>query len=400
MRLLVTTLVAGLLAAGAAWAQSDGPVKIAVLNDQSSSFSVVGGRGSVEAARMAIEDFGGSALGEPIELVSADHQNKPEVALSIARQWLDNEGVDVIVDVANSSIALGVNSLLGQEKKLGLFVAPGVSRLVEEDCNGYGIAWAYDSPSMARVSALAQIKAGNKKYFIISPDYTSGIIFEDTVRQVVTENGGEILGAVRAPLGTTDFSSYILQAQSSGAEVLMLTLNGPELINAVKQIQEFGVVDQGMKIAAHAINDFEAKQAGADTLKGIQFMLPWNWVLDDETRAFHKRLMERSGLSATWNHAGVYSAVLNYLKAVEAAGNKDAQAVKAKLSEGKIEDLFAKNGKLLPNGRLIHDVYVLEIKDPSEIKEEWDVSKLVTVIPAEQAFPPLSDSKCSLAKTN
>lgn len=400
MRLLVTTLVAGLLAAGAAWAQSDEPVKIAVLNDQSSSFSVVGGRGSVEAARMAIEDFGGSALGKPIELVSADHQNKPEVALSIARQWLDNEGVDVVVDVANSSIALGVNSLLGQEKKLGLFVAPGVSRLVEEDCNGYGIAWAYDSPSMARVSALAQIKAGNKKYFIISPDYTSGIIFEDTVRQVVTENGGEILGAVRAPLGTTDFSSYILQAQSSGAEVLMLTLNGPELINAVKQIQEFGVVDQGMKIAAHAINDFEAKQAGADTLKGIQFMLPWNWVLDDGTRAFHKKLMERSGLSATWNHAGVYSAVLNYLKAVEAAGSKDAQAVKAKLAEGKIEDLFAKNGKLLPNGRLTHDVYVLEIKDPSEIKEEWDVSKLVTVIPAEQAFPPLSESKCSLAKTN
>lgn len=400
MRLFATTLVAGLLAASWAWAQPDGPVKIAVLNDQSSSFSVVGGRGSVEAARMAIEDFGGSALGKPIELVSADHQNKPEVALSIARQWLDNEGVDVVVDVANSSIALGVNSLLGEEKKLGLFVAPGVSRLVEEDCNGYGIAWAYDSPSMARVSALAQIKAGNKKYFIISPDYTSGIIFEDTVRQVVTENGGEILGAVRAPLGTTDFSSYILQAQSSGAEVLMLTLNGPELINAVKQIQEFGVVDQGMKIAAHAINDFEAKQAGADTLKGIQFMLPWNWVLDDETRAFHKKLMERSGLSATWNHAGVYSAVLNYLKAVEAAGNKDAQAVKAKLAEGKIEDLFAKNGKLLPNGRLIHDVYVLEIKDPSEIKEEWDVSKLVTVIPAEQAFPPLSESKCSLAKTN
>lgn len=400
MRLFVATLLAGLLAASWAWAQSDGPVKIAVLNDQSSSFSVIGGRGSVEAARMAIEDFGGSVLGKPIELVNADHQNKPEVALSIARQWLDNEGVDVVVDVANSSIALGVNSLLGEQKKLGLFVAPGVSRLVEEDCNGYGIAWAYDSPSMARVSALAQIKAGNKKYFIISPDYTSGIIFEDTVRQVVTENGGEILGAVRAPLGTTDFSSYILQAQSSGAEVLMLTLNGPELINAVKQIQEFGVVDQGMKIAAHAINDFEAKHAGADTLEGIQFMLPWNWVLDEETRAFHKKLMERSGLSATWNHAGVYSAVLNYLKAVEAAGSKDAQAVKAKLADGKIEDLFAKNAKLLPNGRLIHDVYVLEIKDPSQIKEEWDVSRLVTTIPAEQAFPPLSESKCSLAKTD
>ena len=347
---------------------------------------------------MAVEDFGGSVLGKPIELVSADHQNKPEVALSIARQWFDNEGLDVIVDVANSSIALGINNLLGEEKKLGLFVAPGVSKLVEEDCNGYGIAWAYDAPSMARVSALAQIKAGNKKYFIISPDYTSGIIFEETVRQIVTENGGEILGAVRAPLGTTDFSSFILQAQSSGAEVLMLTLNGPELINAVKQIQEFGIVEQGMKIAAHAINDFEAKQAGSETLKGIQFMLPWNWVLDDSTRAFHKKLMERSGLSATWNHAGVYSAVSNYLKAVQAAGSKDPEAVKPKLREMPIEDMFARNAKLLPTGRLIHDVYVLEIKDPKDVKEEWDMSKLVTTIPAAEAFPPLSESKCSLAK--
>ena len=400
MRLFASTIVAGLLAVGSAWAQADGPVKIAVLNDQSSSFSVIGGRGSVEAARMAIEDFGGSVLGKPVELVAADHQNKPEVALSIARSWLDNEGVDVIVDVANSSIALGVNSLLAEEKKLGLFVAPGVSRLVEEDCNGYGIAWAYDSPSMARVSALAQIKAGNKKYFIISPDYTSGIIFEETVKQVVAENGGEVVGAVRAPLGTTDFSSFVLQAQASGAEVVMLTLNGPELINAVKQLEEYGVVAQGMKVAAHAINDFEAKQAGVDTLKGIQFMLPWNWVLDDETRAFHKELMERSGISATWNHAGVYSAVLNYLKAIEAAGSKDAKTVFAKLQEMPIEDLFAKNAKLLPNGRLIHDVYVLQIKEPAEVKEEWDVSKLVTTIPAEQAFPPLSASQCSLVKSN
>ena len=397
MRLFATTLMAGLLAATSLWAQADRPVKIAVLNDQSSSFSVVGGRGSVEAARMAIEDFGGMALGKKVELVAADHQNKPEVALSIARQWLDNDGVDVVVDVANSSIALGVNTLLGEQKKLGLFVAPGVSRLVEEDCNGYGIAWAYDSPSMARVSALAQIKAGAKKYFIISPDYTSGIIFEETVRQTVTENGGSVVGAVRAPLGTTDFSSFLLQAQSSGAEVLMLTLNGPELINAVKQVQEFGI-NQTIKIAAHAINDFEAKQAGTGALKGIQFMLPWNWILDDETRAFHKKLMERSGISATWNHAGVYSAVLNYLKAVEAAGSKDAQAVKAKLASMEIRDMFAKNAKLLPTGRLIHDVYVFEIKDPSEVKQEWDVSKLVTTIPADQAFPPLSASKCSLAK--
>lgn len=397
MRLFATTIMAGLMAAGSAWAQDDSAVKIAVLNDQSSSFSVIGGQGSVEAARMAIEDFGGSVLGKPIELLSADHQNKPEVALSIARGWFDNDGVDVIVDIANSSIALGVNSLLAEEKKLGLFVAPGVSRLVEEDCNGYGIAWAYDSPSMARVSALAQVQAGNKKYFILSPDYTSGIIFEDTVRQVVTENGGEVVGAVRAPLGTTDFSSFLLQAQSSGAEVLMLTLNGPELINAVKQIQEFGI-NQTMKIAAHAINDFEAKGAGAETLKGIQFMLPWNWVLDDQTRAFHKRLMERSGFSATWDHAGVYSAVLNYLKAVEATGSQDAKTIFAKLQEMKIEDVFARNAKLLPNGRLIHDVYVLEIKDPSEVKEEWDMSKLVATIPAEQAFPPLSASKCSLVK--
>lgn len=397
MKLFATLLAAGVFAAGGAWAQADAPIKIAVLNDQSSSFSVIGGAGSVEAARMAIEDFGGSVLGQPIALVSADHQNKPEVALSITRQWFDNDGVDVIVDVANSSIALGVNTLLAEHKKLGLFVAPGVSRLVEEDCNGYGLAWAYDSPSMARVSALAQIQAGNRKYFIISPDYTSGVIFEETVREVVTENGGEVLGAVRAPLGTTDFSSFLLTAQSSGAEVLMLTLNGPELINAVKQVQEFGI-DRSIKIAAHAINDFEAKGAGNDTLKGIQFMLPWNWVLDDDTRAFHQRLMERSGYSATWNHAGVYSAVLNYLKAVEATGGRDPEAIVAKLQEMPIEDVFARNAKLLPNGRLIHDVYVLEIKDPSEVEGEWDMSKLVTVIPAEEAFPPLSESKCSLVQ--
>jgi len=387
----------GLALASQASAQGTGPVKIAVLNDQSSSFAIIGGTGAVEAAKMAIEDFGGSVLGKRVELVSADHQNKPEVALTIAREWLEKDGVDVIVDIANSAIAVGVNNLLGDQKKLGLFVAPGISRLVEEDCNGYGIAWAYDSPSMARVSALAQVRAGNKKYFILSPDYTSGVIFENTVRQVVTENGGQVIGTVRAPLGTTDFSSFLLQAQASGAEVLMLTLNGPELINAVKQIQEFGI-ERSMKIAAVAINDFEAKQAGVAALKGIQFMLPWSWTLDDSTRAFHKKLMQRSGFSATWDHAGVYSAVSNYLKAVQAAGSKDPQAVLAKLREMPIQDMFAHNAKLLPTGRLIHDVYVLQIKAPDEVKEGWDVSKVVGTIPAAEAFPPLSESKCKLAK--
>ncbi len=399
MRTIFGAVIAGLFLAGGAFAQGAGtPVKIGVLNDQSSSFSAIGGRGAVEAARMAIEDFGGSALGKPVELVNADHQNKPEVALSIAREWFDRDGVDVLVDIANSSIALGINNLLRDQKKLGLFVAPGVSRLVEEDCNGYGIAWAYDSPSMARVSALAQVKAGAKKWYIISPDYTSGVIFEETVKQVVAENSGAVVGTVRAPLGTTDFSSYILQAQASGADVIMLTLNGPELINAVKQIQEFGLIGRGQKVAAVAINDFEAKQAGVDNLKGIQFMLPWNWVLDDTTRAFHKRLMERTKVSATWNHAGVYSAVLNYLKAVQAAGSKDPKTVVAKLASMPLDDLFLRHAKLLPNGRVIHDVYVLRIKGHEEVKEDWDVSALVTTIPADQAFPPLSASKCSLAK--
>src|SRR5258708_28653063 len=228
MRNILSTVAAGLLLAGSAFAQSAGtPVKIGVLNDRSSSFSAIGGRGAGEAARRAAEDVGGSALGKPVELVNADHQNKPEVALSIAREWFDRDGVDVLVDIGNSSIALGTNNLLRDQKKLGLFVAPGVSRLVEEDCNGYGIAWAYDSSSMARVSALAQVKAGAKKWYIISPDYTSGVIFEETVTQAVAENSRAVVGTVRSPLVTTDVSSSILQAPASRPDAIRLTLNVP-----------------------------------------------------------------------------------------------------------------------------------------------------------------------------
>ena len=283
-------------------------------------------------------------------------------------------------------------------RRLGLFVAPGVSRIVEEDCNGYGMLWAYDSPSMARVSALAQARRGTKTWFIISPDYTSGVIFETAIKEVAAETGGKVLGAIRVPLGTTDFSSFVLQAQASKAEVVMLTLNGPDLVNAVKQIQEFGLMKSGQRVGAVAVNDFEAKQAGVDNLKGLEFMLPWNWVLDAQTRAFHKRLMDRTGVSATWDHAGVYSVVTTYLKAVEAAGTKEPLAVAAKMRSSKIEDFFAHNAKLLPNGRLIHDVYVLQIKGSEEVKEGWDVSRVIATIPAEQAFPPIAKSVCSLVK--
>jgi branched-chain amino acid transport system substrate-binding protein len=399
MRIAAFAAFAALLFGGAAYAQSDtGPVKLGVLNDQSSSFAAIAGIGSVEAAKMAVADFGGSVLGKPVEIVAADHQNKPDVALSIARQWLDQDGVDVILDVANSGIAIGINNLLGEKKKLGLFVSALTDRMTEEDCNGYGLAWAYDAYSIARTSALAQVKAGRDTWFIISPDYAAGAVLEATVKGVIEESGGKVLGTVRAPLGTTDFSSYILQAQASKAKVIDLTLNGPELVNAMKQMKEFGVRQQGQDVAVTILYEVEAHAIGLETLQGTRVASSWYWDTSDESRAFEKRMVEKTGKPASHLHAGVYSATMNYLKAVQAAGSKDPQKVIAQLRSMKINDFYARNATLMANGRLIHDTFLLQVKTPAESKSDWDVFKVVASVPAAQAFRPISATKCPLVK--
>lgn len=394
------TLTVALLLSTAimAHAQSANGVKIGVINDQSSSFSALGGKEVTEAVTLAVADFGGEVLGKKIEIVSADHQNKPEVALSIAREWLERDGVDVLVDVANSAIALSINNLLGEQKKIGLFVSPLTDRMTEADCNGYGIAWAYDAYSQARSSVRAQLQRGGESWFILSPDYEAGKVLEATVKTAVEEEGGKVLGTIRAPLGTTDFSSYILQAQSSGAKVVALTLNGPELVNALKQIQEFGLIDGGQRVALTGLHQSDARSIGLDTLKGIQFASPWYWNTGADSVRFKDEMLKRTGNAPGWVAAGGYSAVMNYLNAVKALGTDDADKVLAKMRETKINDFFARNAAIWPNGRTIHDFYLLEVRKPGEVADKQDVFQVLASVPAEQAFRPLDKSACKLAK--
>ncbi|MBI4921601.1 MAG: ABC transporter substrate-binding protein [Devosia nanyangense] len=396
--LLATTMLVAI--AGPAFAQSgNGQVKIGILNDQSSSFSALGGPEVIDAVKLAIEDFGGTVLGKPIELVSADHQNKPDIGLAIAREWVETQDVDVIMDMANSAIALGVNTLLGEKKKLGLFVSPITDRPVEADCNGYVSAWAYDAYSVARSSAQAQLAAGKDTWFVLSPDYEAGKVLENTVKGTIEESGGKIVGAVRAPLGTTDFSSYILQAQASGAKVIMLTLNGPELVNALKQIQEFGIVEQGQAVGVTILHQADVRAIGLDTLKGIQVATPWFWSLDDESRHFAEEMKKRTGHEPGWVAAGNYSAAMNYLKAVQAAGTDDADAVRAKLGESEINDFFVRHGTLRKNGRLAHDMYLVQVNAPDSSEAQAnpeDAFKLVATVPADKAFRPAEASACTI----
>lgn len=271
--LLATTLLASF--AFAAYAQSsDGAVKIGVLNDQSTSFSALGGTEVVRAVELAIKDFGGKALGKPIVLVSADHQNKPDVGLAIAREWLERDNVDAIADMANSAIALGVNTLIGEKKKIGLFVSPLTDRPTEADCNGQIVAWAYDAYSTVGTTVKALLREGGKNFFILSPDYEAGKVQEAAVETEVVAGGGTIKGKVRAPLGTTDFSSYLLQAQASGAQAIIMNVSGPELVNAMKQAQEFGLIDAGMKIAITFMHQSDVRAIGNEALKGVRFSAP------------------------------------------------------------------------------------------------------------------------------
>ena len=393
--LMATTVLATAALAMSAQAQEN-QIKIGVLNDQSTSFSALGGTEVVRAVELAIEDAGGEALGNPIELVSADHQNKPDVGLAIAREWLEQDNVDAIADMANSAISLGVNTLIGEKGKVGLFVSPLTDRPTEADCNGHVVAWAYDAYSTVGTTVKALLEGGGKKFFILSPDYEAGKVQEAWVETAVTDGGGEIMGKIRAPLGTTDFSSYLLQAQSSGAEAIIMNLSGPELINALKQVQEFGIIEAGQNIAVTFLHQSDARAIGAEALQGVRFSAPWFWNKDEASRAFGNRMKEITGNAPGWIAAGTYSAVSTYIKAVKEAGTDDADAVLKQMRDMEIADFFVQNGELYPNGRLIHDMYLLEVKAPGEIEEGDDFFKLVATVPAAEAFRPYSATTCKL----
>ncbi|NLD68007.1 MAG: ABC transporter substrate-binding protein [Limnobacter sp.] len=388
-------IVLGLAGAGSALAEK---VTLGVLTDMSGTFSDLSGAGSVEAARLAIEDFGGSVLGEKIELVSADHQHKPEVGLNIARQWLDRDGVDVILDVPNSGIALAVANLVKEKNRIAIYASAATDRLTEDSCTGSGLHWTFDTYSQTQAAAQALIGRGLDKWFLLVADYAYGHSMEKAMREAVTEHKGTIVGAVRHPLATMDFSSFLLQAQGSKANVVALASGGNDTITAIKQGREFGLQDSGIRMTSLLTFITDIHALGLQDMQGLQFMVPYYWDMDDKSREFAKRFFERMDKMPGEAQAGVYSGVLHYLKAVQAVGSKDPQKVLEKMREMPVEDMFSRNGKLLPNGRMIHDMYLVEVKSPAESKYPWDYYKILATVPAEQAFRKLSESACPLTK--
>ena len=372
-------------------------VKIGVLNDQSGVYADYGGKYSVEAARMAIEDFGGEVLGQKVELVTADHQNKPDLASSIARRWYDADGVDMITELTASSVALAVQDLSKEKKKIDIVVAAATSAITGSACSPYGFHWAFDTHALAVGTGGALVKAGGDTWFFLTADYAFGYALEKDTSEIVTAAGGKVLGSVRVPLNSSDFSSFLLQAQSSKAKIVGLANAGQDTTNSIKQAAEFGIVKQGQKLAGLLMTLAEVHGLGLEAAQGLVLTEGFYWDHDDKSRAFSERFFKRTGRMPSMIHAGTYSATLSYLKAVKAAGTKDTEAVSKKLKELPVDDAFAQ-GKVLENGRMVHDMYLFEVKKPSESKKPFDYYKQLAVIPGDQAFPSAKDSGCPLTK--
>ncbi len=397
--IFTTLMTAALAAATPAAAQiSDDVVKIGVLTDISGGLSDSTGMGSVLGARMAVEDFGGKVLGKPIELVFADHLNKADVGAGIARKWFEAEKVDAIFDLANSAVALAVQELGRQKNRITVVSSSASSDLTGKACSPTGLHWTYDTYSLAHVTGKAAVRQGSKEWFFITADYAFGHALERDTAAVVTANGGKILGSVKAPLGTPDFSSFLLQAQASKAGIIGLVSSNADFINSVKQASEFGIVASGQKLSALLPSLTDIHSLGLPIAQGLQVTTAFYWNQSDEARAFSKRFFERHKRMPEAYQAGDYGAVMHYLKAIEAAGTDETTAVMAKMRATPINDFMTKNGQVREDGRVIRDMYYYEVKAPTEAKEPWDYYKLLQVIPGNEAFKPLSESECPLVK--
>ena len=387
------------LAAGAAQAEiSDNVVRIGVLNDQSGIYADVTGQASVIAARMAVEDYGGKVKGVPVEVIFADHQNKPDIGSNIANQWYDRDGVDVIVDVPTSSVGLAVQNIAKEKGKLHLNAGAGTSDLTSKACSPTGIHYVYDTYALATGTGSALVGQGAKKWYFITADYAFGHALERDTTNAVNAAGGEVVGGVRAPFPTTDFSSFLLQAQGSGADVIGLANAGGDTVNSIKQASEFGVTQGGQKLAGLLvfINDIHA--LGLQVAQGLVVTTGYYWDMNDETRAFAKRFEEKAGKMPNMLQAGIYSGVTQYLKAIEATGSDDGKTVADQMKATPINDFFAKNGHIRPDGRMVHDMYLVEVKKPEESKGPWDYYKVLATIPGDQAFRPMDKGECPLVK--
>ena len=373
-------------------------VKIGILNDQSGPYADFSGKWSIEAAKMAIEDFGGSVLGQKIELVTADHQNKPDLASAIARRWYDAEGVDVITDLGTSSVALAVQQIAAEKKKIDIVVASSTSAITGSACTPYSFHWAFDTHALAVSTGGALVKTGGDTWYFITVDYAFGHALEKDTSAVIETDGGKVLGHVLYPLNAPDFSSFLLQAQSSKAKVVGLANAGQDTINSIKQAAEFGIVTGGQRLAALVLTVAEVHGLGLQAAQGLVLTESYYWDLNDRTREFGERFFKRTGRMPSMVQAGNYSATLQYLKAVKAAGTKDADAVAKKLKELPVNDAFTSNGHVQANGRMVSDLYLFQVKKPSESKRDWDYYKLLATVPGDTAYPTAANSGCPLTK--
>jgi branched-chain amino acid transport system substrate-binding protein len=400
---IATLLAAGLVATGATAAPakekiSDGVVKIGVLTDMSGVYSALGGKGTQVAVEMAVKDFGGTVLGKPIQVVGADHQNKADIASAKAREWFDNGQVDMITGLLNSGCALAVQKLGGDKKRVVMVTGAATTDLTNKDWNPYSVHYVYDTYALGKVTGQAVVQGGGKTWFFITADYAFGQSLEANTTKFVTQGGGKVVGSVRHPLSTADFSSYLLQAQSSKAQIIGLANAGGDTINAIKQAREFGIGQKGQKLVGLLIFDTDIKSLGLNAAQGMQFTSGFYWDRDEAARAWSKRFFAIHKAQPTMDQAGAYSATMNYLKAIKAAGTDDPDAVMAKLKSMDISDFFAVHGKIRIDGRMVHDMYLMEVKKPSESKGEWDLLKIIRTVPGDEAYMPLSESTCPAVK--
>ena len=389
------------LALGSAHAQvSDGVIKIGVMNDQSGTYADLAGPGSVVAARMAVEDFGAAKKGMKVEIIVADHQNKPEVGSSIARQWFDVDKVDLIVDVPTSSVALAVNQIAREKNKMLIVSTGATSDLYGKACTPNTLHWTYDTWSLANGTGTAVVKTGGNSWFFLTADYAFGHALERDTEAVVQKNGGKVLGKVRHPFPSSDMSSFLLQAQTSKAKIIGLANAGADTINAIKQGAEFGIVKGGQQFAGLLVFLTDVHSLGLNISQGLLLTESFYWDLNDRTRGFSKRFAKlHKGAMPTMGQAGVYSAVLHYLKAVEALkSDGPGDKVVAQMKQMPTDDPVFGKGRVRVDGRKIHDMYLFEVKKPSESKGAWDYYKLRSTIPAEEAFRPEKDGNCPLVK--
>ncbi|MDP3619400.1 MAG: ABC transporter substrate-binding protein [Ramlibacter sp.] len=394
---IASAFALGPVAAQTSGSLSNDVVRIGVLTDLGGVYADISGKGAVEAVKMAVEDFGGRMFGKPIEVVSADHQNKADVGAAKAREWFDIGGVDMITDLANSGVALAVAGL-GKEKKRHVIVNNASNMgVTNAQCSPYTVHYTYDAWSLANGTGRSVVETGGDTWFFLTVDFAFGHGLEQQVGDVVRSSKGRVVGSARHPLGASDFSSFILQAQASKAKIVGLASTGQDAINAVKAANEFGLT-KNQKLAALLLWINDVHSLGLQTAQGMQLTNAWYWDMNEDSRKFAQRFQRRVGSMPNMAHAGDYSSTLHYLKAVQAAGSDDPDAVSAKMREMPINDMFAKGGRIRADGRMVHDMYLWEVKKPAESKYAWDYLKLVKTIPAAQAFMPLEQSTCYLVK--